>query len=135
MLGALAFMFTDVLLTDVVDLNLIALPAWLPMLMGLFARGLAHRHVRNTLLSGVVFAIALLAGHAQMTAITAIGLVVVGAWRLIRVATWRERGRVIGLAAVALIVALGLSAIQLLPSLEMTRYSLGAGLSYEEATG
>lgn len=134
MLGAMAFMFNDVLITHIGNLNLIAVAAWLPLILALFARGLAHRSVRTTIMSGVVFAIALLAGHAQMTAITAIGLVVVAGWQLIRAVSWRERGRVIGLAAVALIVAMGLSAIQLLPSLEMTRYSLRAGLSYEEAT-
>lgn len=134
MLGAMAFMFNDVLTTHIGNLNLIAVAAWLPLILALLARGLAQRNVRTTLLSGVVFAIALLAGHAQMTAITAMGLVAVGAWQLIRAASWRERGRVIGLAMLALIVALGLSAMQLLPSLEMTRYSLRAGLSYEEAT-
>ncbi len=134
MLGAIAFMFNDVLITHIGNLNLIAVAAWLPLILALFARGLAHRNVRTTVLSGVVFAMALLAGHAQMTAITAIGLVVVGMWQLIRAANWRERGRVLGLSALALVVALGLSAIQLLPSLEMTRYSLRAGLSYEEAT-
>jgi hypothetical protein len=41
---------------------------------------------------------------------------------------------VIGLALLMPLIALGLSAVQLLPSLEMTRYSLRAGLSYEEAT-
>jgi len=134
MLGAVAFMFNDVLITHIGNLNLIAAAAWLPLILALFARGLAHRNVRTTLLSGVMFAIALLAGHAQMTAITAIGLVVVGVWQLICAANWRERGRVIGLATLALSVAFGLSAVQLLPSLEMTRYSLRSGLSYEEAT-
>jgi Bacterial membrane protein YfhO len=42
--------------------------------------------------------------------------------------------RVAGLAMLTPLIALGLSAAQLLPSLEMMRYSLRAGLSYEEAT-
>ncbi len=134
LLGAIAFMFNDVMITHIGNLNLIAAAAWLPLILALFARGLAFRSVRTTALSGVVFAIALLAGHAQMTAITLIGMGVVGAWRLIHAANWRERERVVGLATLALIVAVGLSAAQLLPSLEMTRYSLRAGLSYEEAT-
>ena len=40
----------------------------------------------------------------------------------------------VGLALLAPLIAFGLTAVQLLPSLEMTRYSLRAGLSYEEAT-
>ena len=134
MLGALAFMFNDVMITHLGNLNLIAVAAWLPLIVALLARGLAHRDARATIASGAVFAVALLAGHAQVTAITAIGLIVVGGWQFVRAGRWRERARVIGLAALALIVAFGLSAAQLLPSLEMTRYSLRAGLSYEEAT-
>lgn len=134
LLGAIAFMFNDVLITHLGNLNLIAAAAWLPLIVALFARGLAHRDARATIASGAVFAVALLAGHAQVTAITAIGLIAVGGWQFVRAGRWRERARVIGPAALALIVAFGLSAAQLLPSLEMTRYSLRAGLSYEEAT-
>lgn len=133
-LGAIVFMFNDVMITHLGNLNLIAAAAWLPLIVALFARGLAHRDARATIASGAVFAVALLAGHAQVTAITAIGLIAVGGWQFVRAGRWRERARVIGLAALASIVAFGLSAAQLLPSLEMTRYSLRAGLSYEEAT-
>jgi len=45
-----------------------------------------------------------------------------------------HRMHVVGLAVLTPLIALGLAAVQLLPSLEMTRYSLRAGLSYEEAT-
>ncbi|MFN8596946.1 MAG: YfhO family protein [Anaerolineae bacterium] len=134
LLGAIAFMFNDVLITHIGNLNLIAVAAWLPLILALLARGLTYGRMRSSLLSGVVFAIALLAGHAQMTAITLIGMGAIVLWRVVAASTWRERGRVIGLAALALLVACGLSAMQLLPSLEMTRYSLRAGLSYEEAT-
>ena len=134
LLGAVAFMFNDVLITHIGNLNLIAVAAWLPLILALLTRGLAHRDVRATMLSGVVFAIALLAGHAQMTAITLMGMGGIVIWQVCVAPTWRERGRVIGLAMLAMIVAFGLSAMQLLPSLEMTRYSLRAGLSYEEAT-
>ncbi|HSD82229.1 MAG TPA: YfhO family protein, partial [Anaerolineae bacterium] len=106
---------------------------------------------------GVVFAIALLAGHAQMTAITLVGLMAVAVWQII---SWaialrqshrvnsmpdsesrlkadsgrRPLAKVIGLALLAPLITLSLTALQLLPSLEMTKYSLRAGLTYEEAT-
>ena len=155
LLGAVAFMFNDVMITHIGNLNLLAAAAWLPLVLALLARGLARGSVRPTVLSGVVFAIALLAGHAQMTAITLIGMAVVAAWQILRRVTAltderRHRlkstadnesrlkadslGRVLLLSMLALIVAFGLSAAQLLPSLEMTQYSLRAGLSYEEAT-
>ncbi len=76
-------MFNDVMITHIGNLNLIAAAAWLPLVLALLARGLARGSVRTTVLSGVVFAIALLAGHAQMTAITLIGMGVVMAWQII----------------------------------------------------
>ncbi len=134
LLGAIAFMFNDVLITHIGNLNLIAVAAWLPLILALYARGLNDRRVSWIIGSGVVFAVAVLAGHAQMTAITLVGLIAVAVWQIIVAASWRERGQVAGLALLTPLIAFGLTALQLLPSLEMTRYSLRAGLSYEEAT-
>ena len=132
LLGAVAFMFNDVLITHIGNLNLIAVAAWLPLILALYARGLSERRASWLIGSGVVFAIALLAGHAQMTAITLVGMMAVAAWQIIIAPCGRVR--VMGLALLTPLIALGLTASQLLPSLEMTRYSLRAGLSYEEAT-
>jgi hypothetical protein len=132
LLGAIAFMFNDVLITHIGNLNLIAVAAWLPLILALYARGLSERRASWISGSGVVFAVALLAGHAQMTAITLVGLIAVAAWQII--AAPGGRARVIGLALLTPLIAFGLTALQLLPALEMTRYSLRAGLSYEEAT-
>jgi hypothetical protein len=132
LLGAIAFMFNDVLITHIGNLNLIAVAAWLPLILALYARGLSERRVIWIVGSGVVFAIALLAGHAQMTAITLVGMMAVAVWQII--VAPQGRARVIGLALLTPLIAFGLTAAQLLPSLEMTRYSLRAELSYEEAT-
>ncbi len=131
-LGASAFMFNDVLITHIGNLNLIAVAAWLPLILALYARGLSERRTSWIIGSGVVFAVSLLAGHAQMTAITLVGLMAVAVWQ-ISVARG-GRIRVLGLAMLTPLITLGLTALQLLPSLEMTQYSLRAGLSYEEAT-
>jgi hypothetical protein len=131
LLGAIAFMFNDVLITHIGNLNLIAVAAWLPLILALYARGLSDRRVSWIIGSGVVFAIALLAGHAQLTAITLVGMMAVAAWQIIVAPS--GRGRVIGLALLAPLITVGLTALQLLPSLEMTGYSLRAGLTYEEA--
>jgi hypothetical protein len=132
LLGGIAFMFNDVLITHIGNLNLIAMAAWLPLILALYARGLSERRAGWVVGSGVVFAIALLAGHAQMTAITFVGMMAVAVWQI--VIARNGRVRVIGLALLAPLIVFGLTAAQLLPSLDMTRYSLRAGLSYEEAT-
>ncbi len=132
LLGAIAFMFNDVLITHIGNLNLIAAAAWLPLILALYARGLSERRASWIIGSGAMFAIALLAGHAQMTAIALIGMMAVAVWYIILAQS--QRRRVIGLALLTPLIAFGLTAAQLLPALEMTRYSLRAGLSYEEAT-
>ena len=133
-LGAVAYMFSDVFVTHIGNLNLIAVAAWLPLIFGLFARGLHDRRLSFSVGASLAFATAILAGHAQMTAITSIGLGAIALWQFISAATWRSCSQVIGLAALMLLVVFGLTAMQLLPSLEMTHYSLRADLSYEEAT-
>jgi hypothetical protein len=132
LLGAIAFMFNDVLITHIGNLNLIAVAAWLPLILALYARGLSERRASWIIGSGAVLAAALLAGHAQMTAITLVGLSAVAVWQIVM--AQHRRGRVLSLALLAPLIAFGLTALQLLPALEMTRYSLRAGLSYEEAT-
>lgn len=132
LLGAIAFMFNDVLITHIGNLNLIAAAAWLPLILALYARGLNERRVKWIIAAAVVFAMALLAGHAQMTAITLVGLLAVAVWQII--VAPNRRGVVVALALLAPLIVFGLTALQLLPSLEMTRYSLRAGLTYEEAT-
>ena len=92
LLGAIAFMFNDVLIVHIGNLNLIAVAAWLPLILALYARGLSERRASWIIGSGVVFAIALLAGHAQMTAITLIGLMAVAVWQII-IAQSRTRAR------------------------------------------
>ncbi len=134
LLGAIAFMFSDVFETHIGNLNLIAAAAWMPLAFGLLARGLYDRRVGRVIGSGVIFGIALLAGHAQMSVITLIGLAAIAMWQIFIAVTWRDRWRVIGLATLMLVVAFGLTAMQLLPSIAMTRYSLRSGLSYDEAT-
>ena len=134
LIGAIAYMFNDVMVTHIGNLNLIAVAAWLPLVLALYTRGLSERRSSWTIGSGVVFAIALLAGHAQMTAITLVGLFAIAVWQIVAAASWRERGQVAARAVLMPLITLGLTAMQLLPSLEMTRYSLRAGLSYEEAT-
>jgi hypothetical protein len=134
LIGAVAYMFSDVFVTHIGNLNLIAAAAWMPLAFGLFARGLYDRRVGKVIGSGAIFGLALLAGHAQMSVITVIGLALIALWQIIVAESWRDRARVIGLSLLMLVVAFGLTAMQLLPSIEMTRYSLRSGLSYAEAT-
>ncbi|GAB4536867.1 MAG: hypothetical protein Kow0063_22840 [Anaerolineae bacterium] len=110
--------------------------AWLPLLF-LFAERLARRRTwLDAVWLGLVMALQFLAGHAQLWFYSLWGVaayVIARAWRLPSeqsgigsrkpAQVWRWRGGVFILLAGALILSLGLSAAQLLPTAELSLHS------------
>ena len=74
--AALAFMFSDVFVTHIGNLNIVAVSAWLPWGFGALYLSFSRRAVAWAAVAGVVLGVAALAGHAQMTLIVsgALGL-------------------------------------------------------------
>ncbi len=137
--GAIAFMFSDVFVTHQGNLNLIAAAAWLPLTFLGVWRGLdpaEGRSRRWILCAGVAAALGLLAGHAQIAYFTALLAGAAGLWRVggaLRHRRYRAAARGAGALLLIGLIAFGLSAATLLPTLEMTGYTPRATLSYEEA--
>ena len=104
---------------------------WLPlMFMGVEAF-LRNRKIRYAVLSGIPLSMQVLAGHPQYLFYSAIA---VSLYFLLRLLIEREfREAPYGLAGFCLFVITGisLSAVQLIPTLELTRYSVREALSYE----
>ena len=65
--GALAFQFSDLFIVHFGNLNMIAVAAWLPLIFLLFHLSLRRSSLGLAAASGVVLAIATLAGHIQIT--------------------------------------------------------------------
>jgi hypothetical protein len=133
--GAAIWMFSDVFITHIGNLNLIAVAAWLPLVFLGAWRGLRDRSPRLALLAGVAFGIGTLAGHAQMTYFTVLLIGAVGLWWLIRrVASHESRvaSQVFLLALIGL-TGLALSAANWLPALEMASLTPRVELSTAEA--
>lgn len=132
--GAMAFMFSDLFVVHFGNLNLIAVAAWLPLIFLLFWRALRSRNLGLAVGAGVAFGLSTLEGHLQITLY--VGLAVVVA-TLYEAASSRRSRR--GWAwsflalAITVLVAVGLSALVLLPALEYVRLSPRAELSYWEA--
>lgn len=135
--SALAFMASDVFITHLGNYNIVAVSAWLPSiflclrqsLINLSAPRLTLDALRPPSLTGLCLGLAILAGHAQMTFIIALACGLYGVYELIQQRHWR----VLVLGGVAVLVALGLAAISLLPALEMLQYTARSALSYDEA--
>jgi hypothetical protein len=135
--SALAFMFSDVLVTHIGNLNIVAVAAWLPLSLACLHLSLTRQSANWALAAGVVLGVAALAGHAQMTLMSfgAVGLW--GMWHvaysLLRSRNTQHATRSASLLMLAFLAALGLSALALLPAVELTQHTARARLSYADA--
>lgn len=134
LLGGLAFMASDVFITHLGNYNIDAVSAYLPWVFWALRRtleqpSLGRQQFRWAVVTGLLFGLAALAGHAQMAFISALACGVYGLYEFVAQGNWR----VLVLGTTAGLVAFGLAAIALLPALEMLKYTARAGLSYAEA--
>ncbi|MGB1252158.1 MAG: YfhO family protein [Candidatus Promineifilaceae bacterium] len=134
--AATAFMFSDLFITHIGNLNLIAVASWLPWAFWTLHRSLVarSRHQqsaanRHLLTCGVIIGVSTLAGHAQMTFFIALMLGVYALWRTL---FQRDRWALPSVAAAGLI-GIGLSILTLLPALEMNPLTRRGAFSYAES--
>src|SRR3990172_12767576 len=80
--SAVAFMFSDVFVTHVGNLNLNAVSAWLPAVFAALHLALTRRSWGWAAGAGILLGLSTLAGHAQMTYIVTIGLGPYALWRI-----------------------------------------------------
>ncbi|MEW5960822.1 MAG: YfhO family protein, partial [Chloroflexota bacterium] len=95
--GALAFEFSDLFIVHFGNLNMIAVAAWLPLVVLLFHRSLTQASYGLAAASGGVLAVATLAGHIQITLFMLLALGLDALWHLqfsisgLRRAIFREK--------------------------------------------
>jgi hypothetical protein len=159
-LGATVFAFGGYLSGQVEHINQLNVLVWFPLLLLLW--DLRQRARWLTLLGiGATIGLGLLAGHAQSSYITLLGLSVYallpalaslvaalfrkapraaredtspGGARIARSLPLRHAGCVVLDLAMVCLIGAGLAAVQLLPTLELSRLSIrGGGLTYREA--
>jgi hypothetical protein len=132
--GAIAYMFSDLFIVHFGNLNLVAVAAWLPLITLFFWRALRTRRLGFAVGAGVVYGTSTLEGHLQITLYIALALVVAV---IVEAVTARRSGRAWAWSLLALIttaaVAIGLSALVLLPTFEYASRSPRAELSYQDA--
>jgi len=134
LVGAIAYMFSDLFIVHFGNLNLVAVAAWLPLIFLLFWRALRMRSLGFAVGAGVAFGLSTLEGHLQITLYIGLAL---GVAAVINALATRQTGRawawsILALAVTAA-VAIGLSALVLLPTLQYARLSPRAGLTYQDA--
>lgn len=133
--AALTYMFSGYIVGRTQFVTMINAAAWFPLLLLLSDRLAVRRHRLNILWLGLTLAVQLLAGHAQLWFY---GLWLIGPYVIFRI--WQENKRkandhllrsfgyaVMSLLA-AVVLAILLAAVQLLPTAEFTTQSLrGSG--------
>ena len=152
--GALAWMFSDVFVIHFGNYNLIAVVAWLPLIFATFRQALIPRSplsrksgeggrggegVRCALASGVLWGMAALAGHIQVTLFTGLWLggyalfCAFGPYALAGTGQRRVQIAPLLLFLLSAFVALAFAALMFIPGYDLTRYTGRAGLDYEDA--
>jgi uncharacterized membrane protein YfhO len=136
--GAVAFMFSDVFITHIGNLNLIAVAAWMPLVFLFFHRALAERKFGFGVAAGVALAIAFFAGHIQPFMYIVIALAIYAVFHFWNVARSRktrpELPRLIGILVVFAVITFGLMAVEYLPSSELASASVRSQITYETST-
>lgn len=133
--SGIAFMFSGFMLAHVTHWTMIDTVAWLPAILACVARADATLRPRWGALGGLALGVAFLAGHPQLfyhvgLAAGALGLTLI-ARRAATDGPWRRLAAILALVPV---VALGIAAVQLVPSWEMAVASHRAGLGYDWKT-
>ncbi|MBI5876674.1 MAG: YfhO family protein [Chloroflexi bacterium] len=143
MLGAVVFMFNDFNITHIGNPNMVAVGAWLPLVLLLYRRAVTQRRSFWAMAAGAVTGMAYLAGHIQpfLYILLAVGLYAVyeAACDLRErrlsgiVATLRALVYPVGLLVLFMAFTVGAGAISLLPNVEMSAQSLRDTLNYADA--
>ncbi len=112
------------------QINILETAIWLPLGLWLMEGAVERRSLAGLFLAGAAMGISLLAGHPQTTLYMAY---LAGAYFLFRALGRRAGWRFIAAGGLLMLIgALGISAAQWIPGLEMHRMSPRAGLTYAE---
>ena len=141
--GAFAFEFSDLFIIHFGNLNLIATAAWLPLIFLFFMLAVEIQITREpqsshriagywfAALAGIFLACAFFAGHIQPFLFIVLALALYSIYQVwLNRSSWK---RIAALFMITLGIAAGISAITLLPGLEMARASVRNAFAYEDA--
>ena len=132
-ISALTFMLSGPVQAQIVNLNFMSGGIWLPLIFFLFERSLSRKSYSYAMLAGGIFGLQLLVANPQIVFYSAATLAAYGAYYAYRTArssadkTWRSCSAPMLSLLVLLVVGLGLSAVQIIPTNELRSLSIRSG--------
>jgi len=121
LVGAVGYGLNSMFWANVFDWSIAGL-LWLPLVCLLLDRAMAVRSLRRTAVAGLIFGIALLASPLQIYVYLCLAIVaLVGLQCLVTQRDWRLNvwAKSIAVVPIVLLIGVGMSAVQLLPTLEL----------------
>jgi hypothetical protein len=139
-ISALAYMLSGYMVGHIEHLTIIDLIAWLPLVFLLLEKAMMINNVAYAFIAGLFFGVSILAGHPQSTHAIIFVLIIHALYRATN-SYVREKKKALFLRPILVLsiclgVGLLISAVQIIPTYELTKESLRAGaLSFEVAAG
>lgn len=135
---AITFTFSGFFISRLKHVNMIAAAAWVPFVFWSIRKLFKKKKLIYALLAGSVIAIQFLAGHPQITFYSLFIYAIYFAFEFFSSSKQKDYSSTLPIAGISIfvigIVAIGLSAIQILPTLEFTGLTERTEYTYQTAT-
>ena len=134
--SALVYTLSGFMIVHAIHQVVICQIAWFPLIILLFHKALNERSLQPMIIGGLILGHAVLAGYPQMSLYVYLFLLFFFLFELVR--TWRASGwkgsaGISAKAAGFIVIAFAVTAIQLLPTIELAPQSQRAEISYQKS--
>lgn len=137
--AGITYGLSGILVAHMIHFNMVQHLAWFPLIVYFFYRGITERSWLHGLVAGLILGITMLSGHPQSTLYIVFFLFCLTIFEIVREmradADARRGSIITGLliAALPIVIGVGIFAVQLLPSQELAGLSERATMSYEKS--
>ncbi|MBD3316727.1 MAG: YfhO family protein [Chitinivibrionales bacterium] len=131
-IGALGYMLCGFFITQVIHSLMLYIIAWLPLIMMLLEQALRRRRFTLAIAGGLILGLTIFAGHPQITfyEFLFLGAFTIYVWFDKQDRQWRD----FAIPLVLFTIAVGLSLVQILPTVELSEQSGRIGWTFLEAS-
>ncbi|MDP2208992.1 MAG: YfhO family protein [Bacteroidota bacterium] len=134
--GSIVFMLSGFMVTHTIHPQIIHHIAWLPLIFLLFKKNLDKKSLLNTILGGLTLGHSILAGFPQLSLYIFLLLFFYFLFEFVilsKVSGIKESVKIILPSAGVIFIAIAITAIQIIPTIELTPLSNRAEITYEKS--